>query len=233
MQNIKIMVVDDELELAELIKDYLEEEKYSVVISTNGKEAIELFRLHQPQLVVLDIMLPGLDGMEVCRTLRSESNVPIIMLSAKKAEVDKILGLGLGADDYVVKPFSPGEVIARVKAQLRRYNMLSHSDNQKEFLRFGELEVDLKGYTVRLSGISIEFSAKEFEVLRFLVLHPGQVLTREQVFENVWGYNEFGDLNTVTVHIKKIREKIESDLSNPQYIKTVWGVGYRFDGGER
>lgn len=233
MQNIKIMVVDDELELAELIKDYLEEEKYSVVISNDGKEAIELFRLHQPQLVVLDIMLPGLDGMEVCRTLRSESNVPIIMLSAKKAEVDKILGLGLGADDYVVKPFSPGEVIARVKAQLRRYNMLSHSDNQKEFLRFGELEVDLKGYTVRLSGILIEFSAKEFEVLRFLVLHPGQVLTREQIFENVWGYNEFGDLNTVTVHIKKIREKIESDLSNPQYIKTVWGVGYRFDGGER
>lgn len=171
--------------------------------------------------------------MEVCRILRSESNVPIIMLSAKKAEVDKILGLGLGADDYVVKPFSPGEVVARVKAQLRRYNMLSPSDNQKEFLRFGELEVDQKGYTVRLNGNPIEFSAKEFEVLRFFALHPGQVLTREQVFENVWGYNEFGDLNTVTVYIKKIREKIEGDLSNPQYIKTVWGVGYRFNGGKK
>lgn len=191
-----------------------------------------MFRLHQPQLVVLDIMLPGLDGMEVCRTLRSESNVPIIMLSAKKTEVDKILGLGLGADDYVVKPFSPGEVVARVKAQLRRYNMLSSSDH-KELLRFGELEIDMKGYTVRINGIPIEFSAKEFEVLRFLALHAGQVLTREQVFENVWGYNEFGDLNTVTVHIKKIREKIESDLSTPQYIKTVWGVGYRFDGGKK
>jgi len=223
---------DDELELAELIKDYLEEEKYSVIISTDGKEAIELFRLHQPQLVVLDIMLPGLDGMEVCRTLRSESNVPIIMLSAKKTEVDKILGLGLGADDYVVKPFSPSEVVARVKAQLRRYNMLSPSDH-KDLLGFGELEIDMKGYMVRNNGISIEFSAKEFEVLRFLALHAGQVLTREQVFENVWGYNEFGDLNTVTVHIKKIREKIESDLSNPQYIKTVWGVGYRFDGGKK
>lgn len=233
MQNIKIMVVDDELELAELIKDYLEEEKYSVIISTDGKEAIELFRLHRPQLVVLDIMLPGLDGMEVCRTLRSESNVPIIMLSAKKAEVDKIISLGLGADDYVVKPFSPGEVVARVKAQLRRYNMLSHSDNQKELLKFGELEIDQKGYTVRISGSPIDFSAKEFEVLRFFALHPEQVLTREQVFENVWGFSEFGDLNTVTVHIKKIREKIESDLSNPQYIKTVWGVGYRFDGGKK
>lgn len=233
MQNIKIMVVDDELELAELIKDYLEEEKYSVIISTDGKEAIELFRLHRPQLVVLDIMLPGLDGMEVCRTLRSESNAPIIMLSAKKAEVDKIISLGLGADDYVVKPFSPGEVVARVKAQLRRYNMLSHSDNQKELLKFGELEIDQKGYTVRISGNPIDFSAKEFEVLRFFALHPEQVLTREQVFENVWGFSEFGDLNTVTVHIKKIREKIESDLSNPQYIKTVWGVGYRFDGGKK
>lgn len=233
MQNIKIMVVDDELELAELIKDYLEEEKYSVIISTDGKEAIELFRLHRPQLVVLDIMLPGLDGMEVCRTLRSESNVAIIMLSAKKTEVDKIICLGLGADDYVVKPFSPGEVVARVKAQLRRYNMLSHSDNQKELLKFGELEIDQKGYTVRISGNPIDFSAKEFEVLRFFALHPEQVLTREQVFENVWGFSEYGDLNTVTVHIKKIREKIESDLSNPQYIKTVWGVGYRFDGGKK
>lgn len=233
MQNIKIMVVDDELELAELIRDYLEEEKYSVIISTDGKQAIELFRLHQPQLVVLDIMLPCLDGMEVCRILRSESNVPIIMLSAKKAEVDKIVGLGLGADDYVVKPFSPGEVVARVKAQLRRYNMLSPSDNQKEILKFGDLEIDPKGYTVSISGIPIEFSAKEFEVLRFLALHPGQVLTREQIFENVWGYNEFGDLNTVTVHIKKVREKIESDLSLPKYIKTVWGVGYRFDGGKK
>lgn len=233
MQNIRILVVDDELELAELIKDYLEEEKYSVVISTDGKEAIELFRLYQPQLVVLDIMLPGLDGMEVCRTLRSESNVPIIMLSAKKAEVDKILGLGLGADDYVVKPFSPGEVVARIKAQLRRYNMLSPSDNQKELLKFGDLEIDPKGYTGSIGGIAIEFSAKEFEVLRFFALHHGQVLTREQVFENVWGYNEFGDLNTVTVHIKKIREKIESDLSLPKYIKTVWGVGYRFDGGNK
>lgn len=233
MADTKIMVVDDELELAELIKDYLEEERYSVIISTDGREAVEMFRAYQPELVVLDIMLPGLDGMEVCRTIRSESNVPIIMLSAKKTDVDKILGLGLGADDYVVKPFSPGEVVARVKAQLRRYNMLSSADVPKEILRFGELELDLKGYTVTRNGKQTEFSAKEFELLRLFALHPGQVLTREQIFENVWGFNSIGDLNTVTVHIKKVREKIEKDLSAPQYIKTVWGVGYRFDGGKK
>ncbi|MCS7460387.1 response regulator transcription factor [Paenibacillus doosanensis] len=233
MVDMKIMVVDDEVELAELIKDYLEEERYSVMISTNGKEAVEMFRTHQPNLVVLDIMLPVLDGMEVCRTIRSESNVPIIMLSAKKADVDKIVGLGLGADDYIVKPFSPGEVVARVKAQLRRYHMLSSAETPKELLRFNKMEIDLKGYTVAMNGKPIEFTAKEFEILRLLALHPGQVLTREQIIENVWGFNHIGDLNTVTVHIKKIREKIEINLSNPQYIKTVWGVGYRFDGGKK
>ncbi len=233
MANTKIMVVDDELELAELIKDYLEEERYSVMICTNGKEAVEMFRAHQPNLVVLDIMLPGLDGMEVCRTIRSESNVPIIMLSAKKADVDKIVSLGLGADDYIVKPFSPGEVVARVKAQLRRYHMISSAGTQSDLLRFDKMEIDLKGYTVAKNGKPIECSAKEFEVLRLFALHPGQVLTREQIFENVWGFNHIGDLNTVTVHIKKVREKIEINPSNPQYIKTVWGVGYRFDGGEK
>lgn len=230
MQHIKIMVVDDEPELAELIKDYLEEEKYSVIICYDGKEAVEQFRLHQPHLVVLDIMLPNLDGMEVCRIIRSESIIPIIMLSAKKAEVDKILGLGLGADDYVVKPFSPGEVVARVKAQLRRCMLLTPPSEQKQILIHGDLEIDPKAYTVKLRDVIVEFSAKEFEVLRFFATHPGQVLTREQLFENVWGYNEYGDLNTVTVHIKKIREKIENNPSSPQYIKTVWGVGYRFDG---
>lgn len=233
MPNIKIMVVDDELEIAELIKDYLEEEQFSVMISTDGKEAVELFRRYRPQLVVLDIMLPGLDGMEVCRIIRSESAVPIIMLSAKKSEVDKILGLGLGADDYVVKPFSPGEVIARVKAQLRRSSLLSPSIEQPPILKHDALEINLKAYTVTVNDIPVEFSAKEFEVLRFFALHAGQVLTREQIFENVWGFNEHGDLNTVTVHIKKIREKIEPDPSERRYIKTVWGVGYRFDGGRK
>jgi DNA-binding response OmpR family regulator len=233
MQNIRIMVVDDELEIAELIKDYLEAEQYDVVISTDGNECLKLFRDYHPQLIVLDIMLPGLDGMEVCRTIRAESSIPIIMLSAKKAEVDKILGLGLGADDYVVKPFSPGEVVARVKAQLRRYNQLSGPTDNNTSLSFQNLEINLQAYTVKLNGEYVDFTTKEFEVLRFLVLHPNQVLTRQQIYENVWGVNEYGDLNTVTIHIKKIREKIEDDISAPKFIKTVWGVGYKFGGNEK
>jgi DNA-binding response OmpR family regulator len=227
------MVVDDELEIAELIKDYLEAERYEVLISTDGNECLKLFREYQPQLIVLDIMLPGLDGMEVCRTIRAESAVPIIMLSAKKTEVDKILGLGLGADDYVVKPFSPGEVVARVKAQLRRFHHLSAVPDNHACLSFGNLEIDLKAYTVKRNGESVEFTTKEFEVLRFLALHPNQVLTRQQIYENVWGVNEYGDLNTVTIHIKKIREKIEDDISSPAFIKTVWGVGYKFEGKDK
>ena len=233
MPNTKIMVVDDELEIAELIKDYLEEEQYEVIIANDGKEALDLFRQHQLQLIVLDIMLPGLSGLEVCRIIRAESSVPIIMLSAKKEEVDKILGLGLGADDYIVKPFSPKEVVARIKAQLRRSYLLSLPANKPDVLKYDNLEIDLKAYDVRLYHKPVEFTAKEFEVLRFFSLHPNQVLTREQIFEGVWGFNEYGDLNTVTVHIKKLREKIEADPSNPRYIKTVWGVGYKFDEGQK
>lgn len=233
MQNIRIMVVDDELEIAELIKDYLEEEQYDVIISTNGNECIKLLRRYQPQLIILDIMLPGLDGMEVCRMIRAESSIPIIMLSAKLSEVDKILGLGLGADDYVVKPFSPGEVVARVKAQLRRYNQLSVPAEKGDVLSFQDLEINLKAYTVKLRGEYVEFTAKEFETLRYLALHSNQVLTRQQIYDNVWGVNEYGDLNTVTIHVKKIREKIEDDTSAPKFIKTVWGVGYKFGGCEK
>lgn len=179
LKSTRIMVVDDEIELAELIKDYLEEEQYEVVISTDGKQSLDLFRRVQPQLVILDIMLPGLNGMEVCQIIRSESNVPIIMLSAKKAETDKILGLGFGADDYVVKPFSPSEVVARVKAQLRRSQQLSIPNEKSDILRYNDLEINLKAYEVKLKNEPVELSAKEFEVLRFLALHPNQVFTRE------------------------------------------------------
>ena len=233
MQFSKILIVDDEKEIAELLKDYLEEEQYDVIMCSDGEQAVDIFRKTQPQLIILDIMLPKLNGMEVCRIIRSESSVPIIMLSAKKSEVDKILGLGLGADDYVVKPFSPGEVVARVKAQLRRYNQLMQPPEKQDILKYGGLELNLKAYEVALKGKCINLSAKEFEVLSFFALHPNQVLTREQIFENVWGYEEYGDMNTVTVHIKKIREKLEEEPSNPQYIKTVWGVGYKFDGGKK
>lgn len=233
MAKVKILVADDETEIAELIKDFLLDEQYEVITANDGREALEHFRQHKPQLAILDIMMPEMDGMEVCRIIRSESNVPIIMLSAKKAEVDKILGLGLGADDYIIKPFSPGEVVTRVKAQLRRFNMTTVSDDNKKLLSFGGLEINLLAYDVSLSGNALELTTKEFEVLRFFALHPDQVLTREQIFENVWGFNEYGDLNTVTVHIKKLREKIEVDSANPTFIKTVWGVGYKFAGGSK
>ena len=233
MAKEKILIADDEAELAELVKDFLNDEQYEAFIARDGQEALELFRMNQPQLVILDIMMPGLDGMEVCRQIRAQSNVPIIMLSAKKAEVDKILGLGLGADDYIVKPFSPGEVVARVKAQLRRFKMTVVPEERTRHLSYNRLEIDLQGYEAVLSGRPLELTTKEFELLRFLALHPNQVLTREQIFANVWGFYESGDLNTVTVHIKKLREKIESDLANPTYIKTVWGVGYKFSGGAK
>lgn len=229
----RILIVEDEKEIAELLKDYLEEEHFEVIVASDGREAIHLYREYRPQLMILDIMLPKLDGMEVCRTIRSESSIPIIMLSAKKSDVDKIVGLGIGADDYVVKPFSPGEIIARVKAQLRRANQLSSPAEKSEFVRYQDLELNIKAYEVTVRNQPVPFSAKEFEVLRFFALHPNQVLTREQIFQHVWGLGEHGDLNTVTVHIKKIREKIEVDPANPTMIKTVWGVGYKLDGGPR
>lgn len=229
----KILIAEDEREIAELLKDYLEEEHFEAVIAQDGKEAVRLFGEYRPDLAILDVMLPELDGMEVCRTIRSESSIPIMMLSARKSDVDKILGLGLGADDYVVKPFSPGELIARVKAQLRRANRLSAPAKTGENVKYGDLELNLKAYEVKVRDRLVHCSAREFEVLRFFALHPNQVLTREQIFQQVWGYGERGDLNTVTVHIKKIREKIEADPANPAFIKTVWGVGYKFDGGLR
>ncbi|MEK4301560.1 response regulator transcription factor [Oceanobacillus sp. FSL W8-0428] len=241
MRNKKVLVVDDELEIAELIKDYLEEEQYDVEISTDGAECLLTFREYQPHLIVLDIMLPGLDGMEVCRKIRSESAVPIIMLSAKKSEIDKVLGLGLGADDYVVKPFSPREVVARVKAQLRRYDQFSASEKKEitsskykeEILTFKNIEININAYTVKVNAKHIELTTKEFEVLRFLAVKANRVLTRQQIYDHVWGINEYGDLNTVTIHIKKIRQKIEEDAAAPKWIQTVWGVGYKFVGAEQ
>jgi DNA-binding response OmpR family regulator len=175
-------------------------------------------------------MLPKIDGMEICKTIRNKSNIPILMLSAKKSDVDKVLGLGLGADDYMTKPFSPKELVARIKAQLRRYKELSRSNVQRNSLEFKDLKIDLDAYNVFLDGEKIQLSAKEFEILKFLALNPERVYSREQIFDQIWGFNEYGDINTVTVHIRKIREKIEQDSSNPEYIETVWGVGYKFVG---
>lgn len=233
MAGERILIVEDEREIAELIRDYLEMERYEVTVCRDGEQALAAFRSVFPQLVILDIMLPLLDGMEVCRGIRAESDVPIIMLSAKTRESDKILGLGLGADDYVIKPFSPSELVARVKAQLRRFQGLNVAAKSPELLVYPDLTLNVKAYEVRVRAQSVHFSAREFEVLRFLASHPQQVFTREQIFSQVWGMNEYGDMNTVTVHIKKIREKIELDPANPQMLLTVRGIGYKFDGGIR
>lgn len=230
MANEKVLIVDDEVELADIIGDYLEVEGFKISKAYDGKQALIKFKEFDPQLVILDIMLPHIDGMEVCRIIRAKSTVPVLMLSSKNNEIDKILGLGLGADDYITKPFSPGEVVARVKAQLRRYTQLSSQNVNAELIEYGDIVIDDKSYTVKIKNKPIELAVKEFEILSYMAKHPKQVFTREQLFNQIWGFGEYGDINTVTVHIRKIREKIEDNPSTPRYIKTVWGVGYKFDG---
>ena len=231
--NEKILVVEDEKEIANLIRDYLVASNYKVITSNDGEEALELFESEKPQLAILDIMLPKKDGFEVCRTIRSKSNIPILILSAKKEDTDKIIGLGLGADDYITKPFSPRELIARVQSQLRRFNELSVTQETSEVLSFEGLTIDSTAYTVSLDSEIVPFSVKEFEILHFLASNANQALSREKIFDEIWGYNEYGDINTVTVHIRKIREKIERDPSRPSYIETVWGIGYKFKGEKK
>lgn len=231
MDKYTILVVDDEKEIAELLRDYLKATGYEVLVAHNGEEALYLFNKHKPDMAILDIMMPVMDGLELCRRIRSASNIPILMLTAKKEDSDKILGLGLGADDYVTKPFSPREVIARVQSQLRRFNELSGQSKKTDTLKFGDIEIDPSAHIVKVRGETVPFSVKEFEILHYLALNMNQALSREKIFENVWGFNEYGDINTVTVHVRKIREKIERDPSHPVYIETVWGIGYKFKGG--
>ena len=212
MSEEKVLIVDDEKEIRELIRDYLEVEGFQVKMAEDGEQALDFFDSFKPDIIVLDIMLPKVDGMEICKIIRGKSNIPILMLSAKKSDVDKVLGLGLGADDYMTKPFSPKELVARIKAQLRRYNQLSKSNFKNNRLEFKDLKIDLDGYNVYLEGEKVQFSAKEFEILKFLALNPERVYSREQIFDQIWGFNEFGDINTVTVHIRKIRERSKKIL---------------------
>jgi len=227
----KILVVDDEKEIAELVRDYLRAEGYEVVLAGDGEEAVIQYQKGGFQMAILDIMLPKKDGHEVCRLIRADSSIPILMLSARQSDVDKILGLGLGADDYVTKPFSPGELVARVKSHLRRYRDLSGEKKEvaSRALEYGRIDPD--SYLVEVNGKEAGLSAREFELLYFLAAKPSRVYTRDQIFDSVWGIDDMSDLNTVTVHIRKIREKIEEDPSHPLYIKTVWGVGYKFESG--
>lgn len=221
----RILVVDDEQPIAEILKYTLEREGYQVDCAYDGKEAVEKALAGSPDLVLLDVMLPELDGFEVCRQIRHKKQMPIIMLTAKDSEVDKVLGLEMGADDYVTKPFSNRELLARVKANLRRYETGS-SLQQTRVRQIGDLKLNLSSYTVTKRGKPLDLTHREFELLEYMSQRPGQVLTREQLLQDVWGYDYYGDVRTVDVTIRRLREKIEDDPSSPEYILTRRGVGY-------
>jgi DNA-binding response OmpR family regulator len=223
---VRVLVVDDEPIVTEVIERYLRREGYDVKLAADGPRGLELARSIAPDLVVLDVMLPKLDGLEVCRILRAEGNMPIILLTARGEESDRILGLGLGADDYVVKPFSPGELIARIKAVLRRARATPAADAGA--LRYGDLRIVPRQRLVEVSGKPVDLTAKEFDLLHFLASNANQVFTREQLLDQVWDYDYVGDASTVTVHVRRLREKVENDPVRPRWVKTVWGVGYKF-----
>ena len=221
------MEVDDDINIVKLIKLYLEKEDYTVYTAHNGVEALEVWKKENPSIIILDIMMPEMDGNSVCREIRKTSDTPIIMLTAKGETFDKVLSLELGADDYLVKPFEPKELIARIKAILRRSDSKSSSDDNK-IVTFDKLEVNLVNYELKLDGRILEIPPKELELLYFLVSNPNRVFTREQLLEEVCGFDYFGDSRTVDVHVKRLREKLEGVEANWQ-LKTVWGVGYKFE----
>ena len=223
----KVLVVDDDANIVKLIKLYLEKEDYTVVTASNGIEALDVYKRENPSIIVLDIMMPQLDGNGVCREIRKTSDVPIIMLTAKGETFDKVWSLELGADDYIVKPFEPKELVARIKAILRRSETKNEKSDDK-IVQLDKLEVNLVNYELKIDGKTLEIPPKELELLYFLASHPNRVFTREQLLEEVWGFDYFGDSRTVDVHIKRLREKLEGAEANWQ-LKTVWGVGYKFE----
>ena len=223
----RILIVEDELDLASIIKDYLEKELYEVEICSQGDEAIEIFDKFKPSLVILDLMLPGMNGYEICQNIRIKSTIPILILSAKIDEFDKVKGLDLGADDYITKPFRPRELLARVNAQLRRSQVFNKEN--LEIIDLENIRIYTKEYKVEKNGRDLDLSRNEFELLVFLSKNPRQVFSREQLYERIWGFDSYGDLNTVTVTINRLRQKIEDNPKNPKYILTVWGVGYKFE----
>ncbi len=226
----KILIVEDELEIAELEKDYLELSGFEVSMETNGAAGLENALTNNYSLIILDLMLPVMDGFEICKKVREHKDIPIIMVSAKKDDIDKIRGLGLGADDYITKPFSPSELVARVKAHLNRYERLVGGGESKhnEIVEIRGLRIDKTARRVYVNGDEKPFTIKEFDLLTFLAENPNKVFSKEELFSTIWDTDMIGDIATVTVHIKKIREKIEVSTSNPQFIETIWGAGYRF-----
>lgn len=225
----RILIVEDEISIAELEKDYLELSDYEVDIASDGETGESMALKGDYVLCILDVMLPGKDGFEICKAIRKEKNIPIIMVSAKRDDIDKIRGFGLGADDYITKPFSPSELVARVKAHLARYDRLVASTvPQNDVLEIRGLKIDKTARRVFVNNEEKVFTTKEFDLLLFLASNPNKVFSKDELFRNIWDMESIGDIATVTVHIKKIREKIEYDTSKPQYIETIWGVGYRF-----
>lgn len=228
----RILIIEDDLGIAELERDYLEANGFAVAIETDGAAGEKKALNEAYDLILLDIMLPGRDGFQLCRTIREKKDIPILMVSARQEDIDKIRGLGLGADDYIIKPFSPTELVARVKAHITRYERLTGKAQQKaadgEVLRSGDLEIYVDKHRVYVKGQEISLTNREFELLVFLAKHPGLVFSRDRLFERVWGLDAEGDTATVMVHINRIREKIEPDPAKPIYIETVWGAGYRF-----
>ena len=225
----KILIVEDEEAIADLERDYMELSGFTVEVANDGDIGLQKALNEDYDLLILDLMLPGVDGFEICRKVRAEKNTPIIMVSAKKDDIDKIRGLGLGADDYMTKPFSPSELVARVKAHLARYERLIGSAvEENKVIEIRGLKIDTTARRVWVNGVEKNFTTKEFDLLTFLASHPNHVYTKDELFSEIWDMESIGDIATVTVHIKKIREKIEFNTAKPQYIETIWGVGYRF-----
>ena len=225
----RILIIEDEQSIAELERDYLEISGYAADIENNGHKGLQRALGTDYDLILLDLMLPEVDGFEICRRIRSEKDIPILMVSAKKEDIDKIRGLGLGADDYIIKPFSPGELVARVKAHLSRYERISsRKEPVSDEIRIRGLAIDKAARRVFVNEKEVTFTTKEFDLLVYLAMNPNRVFSKEQLFDHIWGMDAMGEIATVTVHIRKLREKIELDPSDPQYIETIWGAGYRF-----
>jgi DNA-binding response OmpR family regulator len=226
----RILVIEDDQSIAELERDYLEIEGFQVEIASDGFSGLEAALSQRFNLILLDLMLPNINGFDLCKQIRQEINIPILMVTAKYEDIDKVRGFGLGADDYIVKPFSPSELVARVKAHLIRYERLIHADNRKEEIFVRGLHINAASRQVFVDGKEVLFTTKEFDLLKFLVKNSNHSFSKEQLYERIWGFDSIGDTATVTVHVKRIRKKIEKDTANPQYIQTIWGSGYRFNG---
>ncbi|WP_026702214.1 response regulator transcription factor [Salibacterium aidingense] len=224
----RILIIEDEQEIAELEKDYLELNGWEADIVSDGEQGLHRALENDYALILLDLMLPQADGFEICKMIRETKDIPILMVTAKTEDIDKIRGLGQGADDYIVKPFSPNELVARVKAHLARYNRLVKKEDTEQNIRVKGLHIDRAARRVYINEKEKTFPAREFDLLVFFALHPNRVFTKEELFEKIWGLDSTGDITTVTVHVRRIREKIEADPSDPTFIETIWGVGYRF-----